>query len=92
MLGRRGFSRVVIETEIENHASRRGIEKAGLLERVRGALAESEKLSEAMPERFEFALNAGVCARALGDTAAASRWFARAAAAQRSVSGSKANE
>ena len=59
---------------------------------VRGALAESEKLAEAMPERFEFALNAGVCARALGDTAAASRWFARAAAAQRSVSGSKANE
>jgi Flp pilus assembly protein TadD len=38
------------------------------------------KLAESVPTRFEYASDAGVCLESLGDSSAAARWYARAAA------------
>ena len=43
------------------------------------AAGEYAKLADAEPERVEYAYNAGVSCEALGDSAAAAAWYARAA-------------
>jgi len=45
-----------------------------------GAAGEYAKLAEAAPGRYAYAYNAGVCFESLRDSAAAARWYARAAA------------
>ncbi len=42
--------------------------------------AEYAKLSEADPTRVDYAYDAGVCFESIGDSTAAARWYARAAA------------
>jgi tetratricopeptide (TPR) repeat protein len=45
-----------------------------------GAAAELGKLADAVPGDFQYPLNAAVCYERLGDSTAAARWYARAAA------------
>ena len=44
------------------------------------AAAEYAKLAEAVPARVDYAYDAGVCFESSGDSSAAARWYARAAA------------
>lgn len=44
------------------------------------AAAEYAKLAEAEPARVDYAFDAGVCSESAGDSTAAGRWYARAAA------------
>ncbi|MGH7730371.1 MAG: hypothetical protein ACRENJ_03885 [Candidatus Eiseniibacteriota bacterium] len=44
------------------------------------AAAEYAKLAAAVPARFEYAFDAGVCFESLGDSTAAAEWYRRAAA------------
>jgi hypothetical protein len=46
----------------------------------RAAARELEKLAGAFPDSLEYPLNAAVCYEKLGDSSAAARWYARAAA------------
>jgi hypothetical protein len=58
---------------------------AGVLYRagdVSQAYAENSKLATAVPDRPDFALNAAVCARDLGDSLAARQWYVLAAERQ----------
>jgi hypothetical protein len=49
---------------------------------VSQAYAENSKLATAVPDRPDFALNAAVCARDLGDSLAARQWYVLAAERQ----------
>jgi hypothetical protein len=49
---------------------------------ARGAYAENVKLATAVPDRPDFALNAAVCARDLGDSVASKQWYVQAAERQ----------